>query len=280
MRFYHSLRFKITILFVALMILGNCTALVLANKRVADSYSRYISQADRQRAAMAARFLEGNWDRWKEDLSRLTGPVIGDRSMMSRQGGMGRNMMFDRNDPIILAVTDAQGKVLFYSGSRDNAPDRIDTFTEGAPIASEGITEAYVLAGSMISEEMNQNDLAMLKEINRVLILTYILSTLTILVLGVFLLGRMLSPLKKIDKAAADLGRGNYRIRTGVTGNDEIGLLGIRFDGMARSLEDSEEWKRRIIADTAHELRTSGGPAPEPSGDDPRRHLPRRRHTA
>ncbi|MBN2626962.1 MAG: HAMP domain-containing protein, partial [Spirochaetales bacterium] len=258
MRFYHSLRFKITILFVTLMILGNCTALVLANKRVADSYSRYISQADRQRAAMAARFLEGNWDRWKEDLSRLTGPVIGDRSMMSRQGGMGmgRSMMFDRNDPIVLAVTDARGKVLYYSGPRENVPDHIDAFTEGAPITQEGMIEAYVLAGSMISNEMNLNDRAMLREINRVLILTYILSTLTILVLGVFLLGRMLSPLKKIDRAAADLGRGNYRIRTGVSGNDEIGLLGIRFDGMARSLEDSEEWKRRIIADTAHELRT------------------------
>jgi signal transduction histidine kinase len=258
MRFYHSLRFKITILFVALMILGNFTALFLANQRVADSYSRYISQADRQRAAMAARFLEGNWDRWKNDLSRLTGPVMGDRSMMNRQGGMGmgRSMMFDRNDPIIFAVTDARGKILFYSGSRENVPEHIAAFKEGAPIAPEGITEAYVLAGSMIGNEMNRSDRAMLREINRVLILTYILSTLTILVLGILLLGRMLSPLKEIEKAAADLGRGNYRIRTGVSGTDEIGLLGIRFDGMAQSLEDSEEWKRRIIADTAHELRT------------------------
>ena len=254
MKIYQSLRFKITLVFIALMIAGNSAALLLANRSVTERYARYVNQADWQRATMAAEFIGRSWDRWQEDTSSLSGNSRNVNPM--GRGMMGRSMMGDRAEPVPYAVTDREGNVLFFTGPGDLAGSRLDHFEEGVPVFVDGKEKGFVLAGSMIDQKMSRFDSTMLQGINRVLILTNIISTLTILALGILLLGRMLAPLKKIDMAAAELARGNYAARTGVSGTNEIGSLGIRFDEMARSLEASEEWKRRIIADTAHELRT------------------------
>ena len=254
MKIYQSLRFKITLVFIALMIAGNSAAFFLANRNVTERYARYVNQADWQRATMAAEFIGRSWDKWREDTSSLSGSRRNMNPM--GRGMMGRPMMGDRAETVPYAVTDREGTVLFFTGPGNLTGSRLDHYEEGAPVFADGKEKGFVLAGSMIDRQMSRFDSTMLQGINRVLILTNIISTLTILALGILLLGRMLAPLKKIDRAAAELARGNYAARTGISGTNEIGSLGIRFDEMARSLEASEKWKRRIIADTAHELRT------------------------
>ena len=255
MKFYQSLRFKITLAFIALMIAGNSISLFLANRSVTERYAFYVNESDWQRASMAAQFIARSWEKWQEDSSDFHS--YGERNTNPMGGrGMGRNMMMDRSEPVPYVVTDLKGNVLFFSGPENQVSSPLSHCDQGVPVVVDGEQKAYVLAGSMINQQMSGFDSSMLKGINRVLILTNIISTLAILALGILLLGRMLAPLKKIDRAAAELGRGNYTVRTDVAGANEIGSLGIRFDEMARSLEASEEWKRRIIADTAHELRT------------------------
>ncbi|MDC7223847.1 MAG: ATP-binding protein [Spirochaetales bacterium] len=255
MNFYHSLRFKITLAFVALMLLSNSTALVLANRSVTERYATYVNQVDLQRATMAALFLSDSWGRWESAAEKSRGPLVLNDNQDSRSG-MGRNMQPKGHEPIPFIVTDEEGYLLFDTEKQRGEEERIDHFQKGVPIEIDGERKAYVLAGSMIDSELSHMDKTMLRSINRTLILTNICSTLVILILGITLLGKILTPLQRIERAAADLGRGLYSVRSEIAGKDEIGRLGVHFDEMARSLEASEEWKRRIIADTAHELRT------------------------
>jgi two-component system sensor histidine kinase BaeS len=81
------------------------------------------------------------------------------------------------------------------------------------------------------------------------------------MLLGSLLLRRALRPLKSLHKGVKTISEGEYAYRM-ETGNkasgiqDDLTLLSEGFNEMAASLEASENWKRQIISDTAHELRT------------------------
>jgi len=68
-----------------------------------------------------------------------------------------------------------------------------------------------------------------------------------------YFLGR---PLKRITAAAKALAVGRYNIRLPVESGDELGQLARDFNEMAAALEQSEQARRRWVADISHELRT------------------------
>lgn len=68
-----------------------------------------------------------------------------------------------------------------------------------------------------------------------------------------YLLGR---PLKRITAAAKALAVGGYHVRLPVESGDELGQLARDFNEMAAALEQSEQARRRWVADISHELRT------------------------
>ena len=63
-------------------------------------------------------------------------------------------------------------------------------------------------------------------------------------------------PLKRITAAAKELAVGRYNVRLPVESGDELGQLARDFNEMAAALEQSEQARRRWIADISHELRT------------------------
>ena len=68
-----------------------------------------------------------------------------------------------------------------------------------------------------------------------------------------YTLGR---PIKRITTAVKALAVGRYDSRLPVESNDELGQLARDFNDMAVALEQSEQARRRWVADISHELRT------------------------
>ena len=68
-----------------------------------------------------------------------------------------------------------------------------------------------------------------------------------------YILGR---PLKRITAAAKELAVGRYHVRLPVESGDELGQLARDFNEMAAALDQSEQARRRWVADISHELRT------------------------
>jgi signal transduction histidine kinase len=75
--------------------------------------------------------------------------------------------------------------------------------------------------------------------------------------LGWFLAGRVLRPLREMTLAARAISAGNLHERIALTGpDDEFKQLGDTFDELLARLEASFSAQRRFVANAAHELRT------------------------
>ena len=76
------------------------------------------------------------------------------------------------------------------------------------------------------------------------------------LLLGLILTRQITRPVRALTRGARHIAGGDLAYRVGVRSKDEIGELARSFNAMADSLEKSEQARRRLVTDIAHELRT------------------------
>jgi two-component system OmpR family sensor kinase len=76
------------------------------------------------------------------------------------------------------------------------------------------------------------------------------------ILLGLLLTRQFIKPIRALKKGAARIARGDLAYRVSVKSRDEFGELARSFNSMAASLDSSEQSRRRLFADIAHELRT------------------------
>jgi len=79
---------------------------------------------------------------------------------------------------------------------------------------------------------------------------------------SVLITQQVIAPVRNMMEASQRIAEGHYDERVPVRGDltkydqDELSLLALSFNQMATSLQQTEEIRRRMIADVAHELRT------------------------
>lgn len=66
----------------------------------------------------------------------------------------------------------------------------------------------------------------------------------------------MIAPLREMRTAARAMADGDYSIRVRATSEDEVGQLAEAFNAMAAELAASDQMRRDLVANVAHELRT------------------------
>jgi two-component system, OmpR family, sensor histidine kinase MprB len=75
--------------------------------------------------------------------------------------------------------------------------------------------------------------------------------------LAAFVAAAALRPIRRLTTAAENVAAtGDLSERVAVSGHDELGRLGARFNAMLAALEESVGRQRRLVADASHELRT------------------------
>ena len=75
-------------------------------------------------------------------------------------------------------------------------------------------------------------------------------------ILGIYFAVGIARPVQRISDIASAIKEGNLSARTGLSGDDQLGQLGQRFDEMADAIERDRDLERQLIGDVAHELRT------------------------
>ncbi len=127
---------------------------------------------------------------------------------------------------------------------------------EGIVLFSGRTAVGILYMGTMIEPVLNPLGISFLEQINRSVLMA-VISVLGIsLILSLIIVKHITQPLKRMQRVARTISKGDFSIRTNLNRRDELGELASGIDEMAESLEKSEEWKRRIISDSAHELRT------------------------
>ena len=94
------------------------------------------------------------------------------------------------------------------------------------------------------------------EELYIALLVAGIIALVLSVILGLFFAAGIARPIQRISKAAESIKDGNLSARTGLTGDDDLGQLGQRFDEMADAIERDRDLERQLIGDVAHELRT------------------------
>lgn len=154
-------------------------------------------------------------------------------------------------------LLDADGRVVLDHGSV-NTP-RIGTiFTPTASELSTPITINGVRVGTLVTDRGTplRIFLFIYSLVGPTAIISVLLGILT-LVIGLFLMRRMVNPLSEVIAAAQAVSQGDLTARVPVQArNDDLSALSEHFNHMADELERSDRQRRNLLADIAHELRT------------------------
>ncbi|MGB3717748.1 MAG: ATP-binding protein [Candidatus Promineifilaceae bacterium] len=94
------------------------------------------------------------------------------------------------------------------------------------------------------------------RAINEVLLIAALAATVTAVLVSSFVTRRIVSPIEEMTRASQRIADGGYDERVHVVGEDELGELAGSFNQMAQTLAQTEERRRQLIGDVAHELRT------------------------
>ena len=102
----------------------------------------------------------------------------------------------------------------------------------------------------------NEFDLAFLAQIKANLLYIVLGLFLIIIVISVPLSRHFVRPIKRIEHAMRSLNNGNFKVKTDVSGNDELASLSLHFNDLAKTLEQNESSRNTWLANISHELRT------------------------
>ena len=108
--------------------------------------------------------------------------------------------------------------------------------------------------GGLTNDDASVSDLS--DSINRYLLWGGLLGVAVAAAVTFLVSRRILSPAESLAQAARALSRGDFSQRVKVHSRDEFGELAIAFNAMAEDLERTEQLRRNMVADVAHELRT------------------------
>lgn len=123
-------------------------------------------------------------------------------------------------------------------------------FVQEGGTLGERCFEVIIGPATRVTEEM------FLTSVNRSLWSAVLAAGLVAVVLSVTISRRILGPVGELTKAARRMQAGDLRQRVKVQSQDELGALAQAFNAMANGLAETEELRRHLVNDVAHELRT------------------------
>lgn len=92
--------------------------------------------------------------------------------------------------------------------------------------------------------------------LNLLLILSGLLAVAVAMVLTFFLSRRIVAPVESLISVARALAQGDFTVRAEAKSRDEVGELTRIFNSMVAELSRTDEFRRSMVADLAHELRS------------------------
>jgi histidine kinase len=113
-----------------------------------------------------------------------------------------------------------------------------------------------LMTGGGLNDMMSDLTDSFRTAVNEILLVATGIATITAVLVSTFVTRRIVSPVQEMKAASQRIANGRYEERVQVVGEDELADLAQSFNQMAHTLAQTEERRRRLIGDVAHELRT------------------------
>ncbi len=249
---------RLALAFVAISLLtaGLAAALITAN--VNQQFRGYLVQPGViLRGAVRATLEEhyatyGSWEGIDQTISALR------RVRVLRRGPIRGGPLLDPG--IALVIVDASGKVVFdEQGEQRDKQVPPEMMIRALPLVVDDQVVGYALTVAVADGVLGQAEQGFLEGMRNSILAAAAISAL-VGVIGGFAISRTLvRPLSKLAEAAHAFARRDWSCRVQperISRIAEFRDVALAFDTMARSLQQSEQQRRNLMADIAHELRT------------------------
>ena len=252
-----ALRYK---LFLGLAIVGGMSLVAvyfLATHFVLDNVKKFLVSenadlvGDLREQLVSFYARSGRWDGVEEIFDACTNPGWrGGGGHGARGGATGR---FQWGDHVLL--TDPAGAIL-YASSEDLAREilSVSTLSKGLPILVEGEQVGLLFTGAMLDRFSGLEE-DLLASVRRSVAITALISLFVATAVGLLLLRLVTAPFGRLIRATQTISSGDLTHPISIETQDEIGELSQVLDDLRVSLARSEEVRRHMLADIAHELR-------------------------
>ncbi len=240
----YSVRWQLLLSLVAVVLITVGMTAVFANRVATAEIQRLLGSDETARNDRLSQLLARGYlqqDNWSQAQSTLeyVGEVYGDRVVLvdrqgrvvadSHHGSLGRQLDADTRSLFSVPVSDARG------------PLGILLVNPALPLDA---------GGPAPQPEPPEPSLSLL------LVLSGLLAVAVALILTFFLSRRILGPVESLAKVARQVAQRDFSARAVVHSRDEVGELARTFNSMIEELSRTEELRRNLVADVAHELRT------------------------
>lgn len=240
---------KIILAFSIIIISGTIIMVSIINYTTRSGYKTFIEQndiilADRLVTTLKDYYAQKqSWDGIERFIHR---PKPGMAEMM------GENRRRSMGFPPTL-LTDADKNIVIDTRRTNN---RKKVNVHGVPIKYKNKIVGYISTGFMIEKGLTKEEENFLGRIKLIIIFVSIFILAASIIFIYIFTKKITRPITELSIAAKDIEAGHYSTRVKVTGSDEISNLATSFNRMAGSIESNDKWRKQIIADSAHELRT------------------------
>ncbi|MDR1217337.1 MAG: HAMP domain-containing histidine kinase, partial [Oscillospiraceae bacterium] len=182
----------------------------------------------------------------------------------------------DVDDAMHVVITDGGGSVLYDTTNGTGSPYYADFFSrsftrslDGYDVFSlrfsEGVFYSSALmpvmrdgavAGAVYVHDGDAQQGAILIGLQSTIkSISILVAALSVFIVAL-ILWTVMRRISGILRAIQSVREGEYNYRISVSGNDELALLGEEFNSLTNRLRDTEEIRRRFVADASHELKT------------------------
>lgn len=253
----HSLRFRLIFMFMLVVMVAVGTVALFASQATTNNLQIYNQAKDDQQviSTMLTAYTQHQSQSALQNLAE----------QLARSSHR-RIVLFDHQR---LVIADSERtligqalppgpelSVISYSSSSGtssplSAPLYIPTDLSSQP-PGQGIVTSFQGSSSFTD---NSPEASFLTSVNHSLWLAILIAGLTALLLALVFAQTILKPLHTLKTIAERMEQGDLSQRVSITTRGEIGALAHAFNAMADSLSRSEQLRRNLVSDVAHELR-------------------------
>jgi len=260
-----SLYLRLLLVIVGVSLLAVIMVALISSRATTTEFQRFVKTDDgkdlEQLRGDLLMYYEqhGNWDGVSASLDRISN-LSGKQLILAntRQGVVAVAPAALRDLSIQFQP---DGNLQLERRQESGGKLRVEQFVVSNPSRTDLRNSAGELVGALYlvprtSDGMTQNEKRFLGTVNKSLALAGVASATLALIAAFFLARRILQPVKALTAAAQRLKSGDLTARVPTRGRDELADLGRAFNSMADVMVRTEELRRNLVSDVAHELRT------------------------
>ncbi len=284
-----SMTFKLVAGFTLVALVGVLIVAVLANRLTSNAFGSYVAQGVQTQDQRIAAYVLSSYETggWRSVAAALiplshstgtrllvadpSGKVIADsagqltgdslpspapsRQVKLTASGKTLGTLYVIDDPLVNSMMGgSMGNMMGNSGGMMSGSGvRSGNGTQG--LASPSSPPASNSAAAVSSGNADSAQ-GYLEAVGQATWIAGALAVLAAVSLGLLLSRGITSPLRRLTFAAGRVASGDFSQRVEVGSRDELASLADAFNTMAASLAKTEEQRRRLFSDIAHELKT------------------------